>query len=118
MVCTFIHNVMTKNYDEYGEIHLEGEGWMAYVPDVREMTRFQKYSLSASILLSVGLLAYSCYLHRRISSAKYSWHPKGRRSRDVHPGAAVPMERMHSGIIQGRSRSGVGMEMKGGAVYA
>lgn len=115
-VCTFIHNIMTNAYDEYGEIFLEAEGWMAYVPDVREMTDFQRYALSASILLCVGLLAYSCYLHRTISNAKYSWHPKGRRSRDIHPGAAVPLGRMHSGIIQGRSRSN--MEMRDGAVFA
>ena len=117
-VCTFIHNLVTKNYDEYGEIYLEADGLMAYIPDVREMTDFQRYALSASILLCVGLLGYSCYLHRIISKAKYSWHPKGRRSRNIHPGVAAPMERMHSGIIQGRSRSGVGMEMKEGAVYA
>ena len=118
-VCTFIHNLITNSYDEYGYIYLDNDSWTSYVPNVREMTKAQKYVLSFSLLAAVFLLIYACYLHRKISKAKYSWYPKGRRAygQPGVPGQPVVMERMHSGIIQGRSRSG-GPDFKDGTVYA
>jgi len=109
--------LITNKYNEYGQINLEDAGWKGYVPNVREMNKFQKFSMSFSVLLVAGLLGYACYLHRKISGAKYAWHPKGRRTLGL-PGQPVVMERMHSGIIQGRSRSGGGPDFRNGAVFA
>jgi hypothetical protein len=116
MVCSYIENLVTKNYDEYGEIVLEGDGWQAYIPSVRELTTFQKCAMSISVLLVTGLSAYSCYLHRVISSHRFAWTPRtksGYSSGDPNTEASR-MSRMHSGIIQGRSRSGNNFELKGG----
>jgi hypothetical protein len=114
-VCTFIHNLITNSYDEYGHIYLQND-WKSYIPDIRVMTPFQKWSMSFSILLAAGLFLYAAYLHRTISGAKYAWHPykKKRQGRYGFPGQATEMHRMHSGIIQGRSRS----ELHDGAVFA
>jgi hypothetical protein len=118
-VCNYITNLITNQYDEYGEIYLEANGWQAYIPDVRTMTQFQKYALSASVFLVAGLFVYSCYLYRFISQAKYSWHPRGNRGFSTEPGEGPSkMDRMHSGIIQGRSRSGRDFEVKNGGTYA
>jgi hypothetical protein len=113
-VCTFIYNLITNSYDEYGHIYLHNN-WKSYLPDIRTMTPFQKWALSFSVLSAVGLFAYVVYLHRTISGAKYAWHPnKKRRTKYGFPGRSVEMHRMHSGIIQGRSRS----ELPDGAVFA
>ena len=114
-VCTFIQNLITNSYDEYGHIYLQND-WKSYLPDIRSMTHFQKGALSCSVLFAVGLFLYVVYLHRTISGAKYAWHPnkKNRRTAYGFSGQSVEMHRMHSGIIQGRSRS----ELPEGAVFA
>lgn len=119
-VCTFIHNLITNSYDEYGHIYLNSGGWQAYIPDVRSMSKFQKYAMSSSIILVVGLFLYAVYLHRKISKAKYAWYPKGRRgySGRTFTGHQPILERMHSGIIQGRSRSGGTAELQEGGIFA
>ena len=120
-VCTFISNLITNSYDEYGHIYLEQDGWQA-INSVISATKFQKYALSFSVLLVTALLGYSCYLHRKISTLKFAWYPRGRRgysntTTTTVPGQPSVMQRMHSGIIQGRSRSG-GPEFGEGGVYA
>jgi hypothetical protein len=114
-VCTFIQNLITNSYDEYGHIYLQND-WKSYLPDIRSMTYIQQWALSCSALSAVGLFLYVVYLHRTISGAKYAWHPnkKNRRTAYGLPGQSVEMHRMHSGIIQGRSRS----ELPDGAVFA
>jgi hypothetical protein len=114
-VCTFIQNLITNSYDEYGHIYLQND-WKSYLPDVRSMTQFQKWAMSFSVLSAAFLSVYVVYLHRTISGAKYAWHPNRKKRRNTYgfPGQPVEMHRMHSGIIQGRSRS----EIHDGAVFA
>ena len=114
-VCTFISNLITNAYDEYGEIYLEAEGIQAYIPNISEMTDFQKYALASSIAACVILFFYAVYLYRTISQHRFSWAPRSRRGYSNDPRtAASSMGRMHSGIIQGRSRSGNDFELHGG----
>ncbi|KAL3942415.1 MAG: hypothetical protein SGARI_000274 [Bacillariaceae sp.] len=120
-VCGFIENLLSNSYDEYGEIYLQAdESWMQYVPDVGNMPQWQKYTLSASLLVAVGLFAYACYLHRQLTQRKFVWYPRGRRGYSSgHPGEATAIgSRMHSGIIQGRSRSSGEFEMKNGGLLS
>jgi hypothetical protein len=120
-VCKFIENLLTNSYDEYGEIYLRNdESWMSYVPDIRGMPQWQKYTLSASILFAVGLFAYACYLHRQLTQRKFVWYPRGRRGySSSHPGEPTAISgRMHSGIIQGRSRSSGDFELKDGGLLS
>merc|ERR1712238_294742 len=47
-VCDFISDLLTNSYDEYGEIVLQQDGWMTYVPDIlNTIPKWQKYALSA-----------------------------------------------------------------------
>eukprot|EP00934_Nitzschia_sp_Nitz4_P009024 Nitzschia sp. Nitz4//scaffold9_size221794//43573//45376//NITZ4_001327-RA/size221794-augustus-gene-0.159-mRNA-1//-1//CDS//3329560944//9014//frame0 len=117
-VCSFIDSLVSKTYDEYGEIMTKAT--FSDFIDINSYEKSLKYGMAASIILVASLLLYSCYLHRVISTSKYSWYPKGRRgySTNVSPGDAEPMARLHSGIIQGRSRSGQSMELKNGGTYA
>lgn len=120
-VCNFIENLLTNSYDEYGEIYLRGDSsWMSYVPDINRMPQWQKYTLSASVLLSVGLFAYACYLHRQLTQRKFIWYPRRRKGYSSrNPGEATTISgRMHSGIIQGRSRSSGDFELKDGGLLA
>jgi len=117
-VCNFISNLVQNKYDEYGEIYLDNDGWTQYIPDPAKMTSFQKLALSSAILLCIGLLFYSCYLYNVISKSKYNWYPQERRGYSSDQGAGAPMQRMHSGIIQGRSRSGNGFGAKDGGTFA
>lgn len=114
-VCNFIDNLITNSYDEYGQIYLKADGWQAYIPSVSEMTGFQKFALVASVLLVFSLLGYSMYLHRYLSKRRFSWAPRSKRGYSSNPDVdTVRMGRMHSGIIQGRSRSGNEFDMDGG----
>eukprot|EP00339_Tiarina_fusa_P005293 CAMPEP_0117052564 /NCGR_PEP_ID=MMETSP0472-20121206/36332_1 /TAXON_ID=693140 ORGANISM="Tiarina fusus, Strain LIS" /NCGR_SAMPLE_ID=MMETSP0472 /ASSEMBLY_ACC=CAM_ASM_000603 /LENGTH=512 /DNA_ID=CAMNT_0004767235 /DNA_START=73 /DNA_END=1611 /DNA_ORIENTATION=+ len=117
VVCNFISNLVENNYDEYGEIYLES-GWQAYIPTTRSMSKFQKWALSISVLLCFGLVLYSCHLHRVIKSHRFTWMPRPRKgySNDPSGGSANAMGRTHSGIISGRSRSGINFEAKGGTL--
>lgn len=106
-VCNFIDALMTNSYDEYGEIILENglAKWMAYLPSVSAMTTFQKSAVSFSVLLVAFLMGYSCYLHRAINRHKLRWVPRKNRLGGDYEGGN-PMQRMSSGILAGRSRSG------------
>ena len=120
-VCTFIHNLITNSYDEYGHIYLDNGLQGLFAPnDLTSMNTFQKCAMAISVLRVVGLLGYAGYLHRKITKSKFSWYPRGRRAygQGGFPGQPANMERMHSGIIQGRSRSAAGPELQGGAVFA
>lgn len=120
-VCNFIKNLLSNSYDEYGEIYLqEDESWMSYVPDIAGMPKWQKYTLSASVLLAVGLFAYACYLHRLLTQRKFVWYPRARRGYSSnHPGEPTAIgNRMHSGIISGRSRSSNDFELKNGGLLS
>ena len=105
---------MTNSYDEYGEIVLENglAKWLAYLPSVSAMTTFQKSAVSFSVLLAAFLMGYSCYLHRAISRHKLRWVPRKNRLGGDFEGN--PMQRMSSGILAGRSRSGAKFEHSGG----
>jgi hypothetical protein len=117
-VCNFIDALMTNSYDEYGEIVLQNSlsKWLSYLPAVSAMTTFQKWALSSSVLLVTFLIGYSCYLHRAINRHKLRWVPRKTRLGGDYEGNNNPMQRMSSGILAGRSRSGGGgkFELAGG----
>jgi hypothetical protein len=84
------------------------------------MPQWQKYTVAASVLLVVGLFTYACYLHREITQRKFVWYPRGRKGYSNNPGTEPTLlrDRMHSGIIQGRSRSSNDFEMKNGGMFS
>eukprot|EP00980_Cylindrotheca_fusiformis_P028549 scaffold22610_cov115-Cylindrotheca_fusiformis.AAC.2 len=65
-VCTFIHNMMTNTYDEYGEIYLGVGGVGAYIRYASKFNSGQKWFLSFSILLVIGMAAYAAFLHKAV----------------------------------------------------
>jgi hypothetical protein len=113
-VCTFIEALMTNSYDEYGEIVLQNglAKWLSYLPAVSAMTTFQKSAMSFSVLLVTFLMGYACYLHRAINRHKLRWVP--RKTRLGGDYETNPMQRLSSGILAGRSRSGAKFEHSGG----
>lgn len=118
-VCNFIKNLITHSYDEYGEIYLESDGWASYIPDVNTMPRWQKYALSVSALMTVGLWAYAWYLRREITQRKFVWYPRGRRGYSTNGAGGLTdhtglNDRTNSGIIQGRSQGSFDFETRHG----
>ncbi|KAL3943065.1 MAG: hypothetical protein SGBAC_002842 [Bacillariaceae sp.] len=101
-VCTFIHNIMTNSFDEYGEIYLGGGRIGAYSRATSTLDDRQRHVLTFSILLVVGLGAYAVYLHRAISRNKCPWLHRRGYSTDPKSDPAR-LGRDHSGIISGRS---------------
>eukprot|EP00525_Craspedostauros_australis_P013966 CAMPEP_0198112120 /NCGR_PEP_ID=MMETSP1442-20131203/4023_1 /TAXON_ID= /ORGANISM="Craspedostauros australis, Strain CCMP3328" /LENGTH=236 /DNA_ID=CAMNT_0043768793 /DNA_START=59 /DNA_END=769 /DNA_ORIENTATION=+ len=111
-ICDFIESLMTKSYNEKGEIVIDPESWLSYFPTpstVSEMTQVQKLALAGSILLVAFLVLYSCYLHRSISQRKIIWNPRMAGASNAGKGmghlASTRMSRMQSGILQNRSLS-------------
>jgi hypothetical protein len=122
-VCNFITNLLTKSYDEYGEIILLQSGWqMTSVPDMINTTpRWQMYVLSTSILSVIGMFIYACYLYRKITHRKNLWYPRGRKGYSTRYPGMDPTSidgRGHSGIMQGRSQSSTFFEMRDGGVLS
>jgi len=122
-VCNFIENLLTKSYNEYGEIILQEIGWKTYIPTpttIRKMQKWQKYLLTFSILGSLCMYLYALYLYRAIQRRKRTWYPRGRKGYSTgYPGDPVSISgRLHSGIIQGRSHSSGNFDMKHGGVLS
>jgi len=121
-VCDFISDLLTNSYDEYGEIVLQQDGWMTYVPDIlNTIPKWQKYALSASILSVICMFVYACYLYRKITRRKIIWYPRGRKGYSTSYPGMEPTSingRLHSGIIQGRSHSSGNFEMKDGGIIS
>mmetsp|Transcript_39634 Transcript_39634/g.95776 ORF Transcript_39634/g.95776 Transcript_39634/m.95776 type:complete len:469 (+) Transcript_39634:137-1543(+) len=102
-VCTFIHNIMTNSYDEYGEIFLGGGGLGSYIHAASTLEDgSQRHVLTFSILLVAGLGAYAAYLHRAVTRNKFLWLSRRGYSTDPKSDPAR-LGRDHSGIISGRS---------------
>lgn len=121
-VCNFIENLLTKSYNEYGEIRLQEISWKTFIPTpstIRKMQTWQKYALSISILGCVGLYFYATYLYRAIQKRRTTWYPRGRKGFSTgYPGEPISMDgRLHSGIIQGRSHSS-GSHFGGNGVFS
>lgn len=121
-VCNFIENLLMKSYNEYGEIRLQEVGWKTYIPTpstIRKMQKWQRYTLTISILGCVGLYLYATYLYRAIQKRRTTWYPRGRKGfSSGYPGEPISMDgRLHSGIIQGRSHSS-GSHFAGNGVFS
>ena len=101
-VCTFIHNIVTGTYDEYGEIYLGGSGLKTYIKYVSKFTPFQQWTLVISILLVLGLTSYSIYLHRLVTTNRFVWRTRRGYSNDPKSDPSK-FGRDHSGIMSGRS---------------
>ncbi|CAJ1898201.1 unnamed protein product [Cylindrotheca closterium] len=101
-VCTFIHNVMTNSYDEFGEIYLGRGGIGSYIRAAATVDGSQRHVLVFSMLLVSGLGAYAAYLHRMVCRSKYPWLPRRGYSTDPKSDPAM-LGRDHSGILSGRS---------------
>lgn len=119
-MCNFISSLLTNSYDEYGEIVLQQDGWMTYVPDIlNTIPKWQKYALAASILSMICMFIYAGYLYRKITRRKIIWYPRGRKGYSTSYPGMEPTSidgRLHSGIIQGRSHSSGNFEMKDGGI--
>ena len=105
LVCNFITNIVTSQYDEYGNIYVSNRDYYAqkYFKNevVKDIFETQILCLCSSILLCMFLLIYACYLHRAIMR-KAPWRPR----RGGTEALAGQISRQNSGIIMGRSRSG------------
>uniref|UniRef100_A0A6V2QEH1 Uncharacterized protein n=1 Tax=Ditylum brightwellii TaxID=49249 RepID=A0A6V2QEH1_9STRA len=108
LVCNFIGNVITGSYNENGEIFLDNDEFETLMEMARYyasgVSLYQAIGLAVSILATLFLSFYSCYLHRALTK-KAPWRP--RRARGMSPEAlAGQVSRQNSGIVMGRSRSG------------
>jgi hypothetical protein len=106
-VCNFIENLVTKSYNEYGEIILQENNFIASVKAMTKMPKWQKNLLWMSFLASAGMFLVAVYLYRLIQERKNTWFPRRQVYSTRYPGAdPVSINgRMNSGIIQGRSHS-------------
>merc|ERR1712048_19287 len=104
-VCSFIGNVLSGQYNEYGQIFL-------YVDDFEKVSGYARNTIEGisilhivailvSFMACIILLSYSCYLHRAITR-KAPWRPR----RGGPEALAGQISRQNSGIVMGRSRSG------------
>lgn len=93
---------MTNTYDEYGEIYLGGGGFGAYVRYASKFNSGQKWFLSFSILLVIGMAAYAAYLHRAVTKNKFVWMPRRGYSTDPQSDPAA-LGRDNSGVVRSRS---------------
>jgi hypothetical protein len=110
-VCDFIESLVMNTYDEYGEINLQNMYFnMAKWKDFAEYTKVvspaQIFGLVISILLFLGLLMYSFYLHHKLHKDMQGrqWYYSQRHDPKVNLAGRV--SRTHSGIMVNRSRSG------------
>lgn len=101
-VCTFIHNIMTNSYDEFGEIFLGGGGLGSYIHAVSTLNESQRHILAFSIFLVLSLAAYTACLHRTVTRNKFVFLARRGYSNDPKSDPSR-LGRDHSGIISGRS---------------
>jgi len=106
LVCNFISNIVTSQYDEYGDIYVSNRDYYdqnTYFKNevVKDVSTMQILGLCTSIFICMFLLLYSCYLHRAIMR-KAPWRPR----RGGTEALAGQISRQNSGIVMGRSRSG------------
>jgi len=106
LVCNFISNVVTSQYDEYGDIYVSNGDYYhqnTYFKNevVKDVSTMQILGLCTSMFICMFLLLYACYLHRAILR-KAPWRPR----RGGTEALAGQISRQNSGIVMGRSRSG------------
>jgi len=105
LVCNFITNIVTSQYDEYGNIYVSNRDYydQKYFKNevVKDVYNTQILCLCSALLVCVFLLMYACYLHRAIMK-KAPWRPR----RGGTEALAGQISRQNSGIVMGRSRSG------------
>jgi len=119
--CNFIDNMQSRKYNEYGEIVLDESG---VTMDMSKVNLFSPSSLTAEatragvtggqiawlFLLGIacaGMLGYGVVLHKSLMDNNIPWRP--RRGELSEP---TDLNRQNSGIVMGRSRSGMGMSGK------
>eukprot|EP00592_Proboscia_alata_P009976 CAMPEP_0194355436 /NCGR_PEP_ID=MMETSP0174-20130528/3344_1 /TAXON_ID=216777 /ORGANISM="Proboscia alata, Strain PI-D3" /LENGTH=579 /DNA_ID=CAMNT_0039124711 /DNA_START=89 /DNA_END=1828 /DNA_ORIENTATION=+ len=107
MVCYYIENILSGQYNENGEIYVDGDLYdQQNAPHdnsyAYQVTSDQLIAMGASFLLCFVLLLYSCHLHSLILN-KAPWSPNRVKGSASVAGA---VSRQNSGIVMGRSRSG------------
>lgn len=135
-MCNFIDSLVEKNYDEYGEVIIREDfdfaNWKSgeeYVKLARKASTLQIILLVGSIVLSLGLFFYSCYLHKKLMFRK-PWIPPSRVTGpysgmyygddDDARSEAGRLSRLNSGIIAIRTATSVegGASQTGGYTAA
>jgi hypothetical protein len=120
-VCNFIDNLQTQKYDEYGDVVVDqsqlkkngyvidfaGTNWrdMDQVKAQAEktgVTAGQAVGLAITMAAFMVMAVWACCLHSTLARKNIPWRPK--RGKLTEP---TDISRQNSGIVMGRSRSGM-----------
>jgi len=105
-VCSFIQNVVTGQYDEYGYIYLDSSEYEKDNKDnryasVEEVSIGQIFAILIMATLCVILVIWACFLHRSLTR-NAPWRPRLNKQNGKSSGS---VSRNQSGITNTRSGS-------------
>lgn len=127
LVCNFIDNLQANAYNEYGEIVLSGysgfdlsqmnwreKGAMDKARSALGITPDQVAALIVFGLATLGMAIWAIMLHTKLARKNIPWIPKAKKSvaqarpqADEGQNTFDDIDRTNSGIMLGRSRSGM-----------
>jgi len=130
-ICALIHSLVENTYDEFGELVIQEDFdihyWKSgteYIKLVQKASAGQIVMLTFSILLCLGLLGYSCFLHKKLVYRR-PWMPPNHVG-SYYGGGMLEMphavseagrlSRLNSGIVAMRSASVEEASQTGGQV--